>query len=163
MIDTIDRAGNRGWLMVLAGATSLALLALAGPVVAASSETSAGPGETVIVKVIKHRSGDQGADSKALSEGATVKMLENCGEGKKIETDTETKSDTGEIRRTRVVLCARDAKDGRSMVERLEATRKQMAEETNLTAAEREKVLATIDAEIARLKSPGSPAPYSRQ
>jgi hypothetical protein len=159
MINTIDKAGNRGWLAVLGGATTLALLALAGPVVAADGDPKAEQNETVIVKVIKHRQDGTREDDKAFSEGATVKMLENCGAGKRVETDTETKGDKGEIRRTRVILCAKGTHDSKAMVEHLEATRKRMAEETELSAEERAKVLAALDAEIARAKGAETKTP----
>jgi hypothetical protein len=163
MINRIDQAGNRGWLFVLAGATSLALLALAGPVIASDGDPKAAQNETVIVKVIKHRQDGKPADDKAFSEGATVRMLEKCGAGKKVETDTETKSDNGEIRRTRVVLCSKGTHDSKAMIEHLEATRKRMAAETQLTAEERTKVLAALDAEIARAKGAANTTPFSRQ
>ncbi len=159
MINTIDKVGHRGWLLALAGVTSLSLLALAGPVVAADDDHKADAEKTVIIKVIKRGPDGKSEESTTISEGAAVKMLEKCADGQKFESDTETKGENGERRRTRIVLCPHDEHGRQAALEGLESARKRIAEDTNLTAEQRDKVLATLDAEIAHAKSAANKSP----
>jgi hypothetical protein len=159
LINTIDKAGHRGWLLSLASVTSLALLALAGPVVAADEAPKTGPEETVIIKVIQRGKDGRTAENNALPDGAPVKMLGKCSAGKKFESDTETKGANGEVRRTRIVLCPHGEHDQKSTLQGLESARKRIAEDPNLTIEQRDKVLATLDQEIARAKGAQTQTP----
>jgi hypothetical protein len=159
MINSIDKAGHRGWLLALAGVTTASLLALAGPVIAADEAPAAAPEKKVIIKMIKRGPDGKVEESSTISDGATLKMLEDCGVGKKFDSDTETKDANGDVRRTRVVLCSRGAPDQKASLEGLEAARKRIAEDTELNAEQRAKVLAALDAEITRAKGAQTQTP----
>lgn len=121
----------------------------------ASDAVKTEKGDKVIIHMIKHGEG------KAIDKDKTiVAITSGCEtETKAIDTETSTTDESGKIKKTRIVICKRGAKDG-DMVAMLEKSRASIAEDTDLSEEARKKAVAALDAEIARLKNNSS---YSRQ
>jgi NH3-dependent NAD+ synthetase len=136
------------------GMTGLVALALGMTSVAAADPAADAPktekNETMIIKMVKH-DGTPGEHSKE----DIAKIMADCGVDKAtVDTESETKDSDGKVKRARVVICNRDTGlDKQAMVKRLEEARNRVAEVTELSGEARAKALASLDAEIARLKS----------
>lgn len=106
--------------------------------------------ETMIIKMVKHE-GAPGEHSKEK----IAKIMAECGlEKATVDTESEVKDADGKVKRARVVICNRNAGlDKAGMVKRLEEARSRVAEVAELSSEAKAKALASLDSEIARLKS----------
>ncbi len=141
------------------GGMAVIALAFAGTSIAiASSSTDPEPKvrETVIVKVVSddvHAAGTH-ADHE-------IDLTEKCGGAKpQVDTSDESKGPDGKIRHARIVICNRLGEAQEDVLAALEKARARLAEVDELSEAAKTKALASLDEEIARLKShPG----YTKQ
>lgn len=133
--------GNRTVARVLA---ALALSAL--PVAALAHEGhEIEPRVEKRVTIIKRGDGGKEVDSARIhAEAAKCKA-----EGQEVGADVETEKD-GKKQRTRIMICGKADAD---VVAALEKARGEVAAEEGLSEEHRTKALATLDAEIARLRA----------
>lgn len=141
------------------GGMAVAALAFAGTSIAlASSTTDQDPKahETVIVKVISDDAHTGGAHADR-----EIDLVDKCGGAKpQVDTSDETKGPDGKIRHARIVICNRLGEAQADVLAALEKARARLAEVDELSEAAKAKALASLDEEIARLKSrPG----YTKQ
>jgi len=93
-------------------------------------------------------------DGKDIEE---IKALAHKCEGQSAHSDVESGDDTGKMR-TRVIICNKDggvdtaALNGR-VAEALEKARRELGDNEKLTEEQRQKAVAAIDREIARLRA----------
>lgn len=146
-----------GALRSLAGAGAVA--ALAGVTLTLGSPGAAHPhpeGEgrqKQRIFVIEHK-GEAGGDAVRQfrirrGENGELVAPQGCSEGERL-ADVDEQS--GE-RRTRVILCGREGGTPAERVERLQRARDRLAGETDIGGEHRDRVLAAIDREIARLRA----------
>jgi hypothetical protein len=136
-------------------AISIAVVGFAGPG-AASDAVAGGMNDHVTVHVIKHDS------AKATDKDRTILAITSgCkGQAKRVDSETETKDESGKIEKTRVILCDLGGADDSDLLTRLLRARARIAGEQALSGTARQKAIAVLDREIAQLK--GAPG-YSRQ
>lgn len=92
----------------------------------------------------------RGEGGKPIDDAHVHMMAAKCdAEGQKLGTDVQTEAD-GKKQRTKIVICGKSDTD---IVAALEKARGEIAGEDGLNLAHRTKALATLDAEIARLKA----------
>lgn len=84
--------------------------------------------------------------------GERAAHLVHCEGGRRFETEAEGAGEKGEKNRTRIVLCTKDAKGGASHADALERAAKRIADDKAMPEEVRARVLASLNAEIARLK-----------
>ena len=138
------------------GSMAAAALAFAGTSIAlasASTEPDADAHETVIVKII--------SDDAHAAHGHEINLVEKCGGTKpQVDTSDDIKGEDGKIRHARVVICNRLGEGQADIVDALEKARASLAEISELSDTAKARAIASLDEEIARLKSrPG----YSKQ
>jgi beta-lactamase regulating signal transducer with metallopeptidase domain len=116
---------------------------------AAHGEAGASGQREQRVRVFTHREGDgPGHGDHPGGEGDQhATMLADCNGPDRHEVDEGT-----DTVRTRVILCTRGARSPADRVSGLQRARDQLASETELSAEQRSRVLAALDAEIARLR-----------
>ena len=116
-----------------------------------ASAATADKNETIIIKMVK-RDGDS---AKAGDKEHMAKIMSDCGmEKATVDSESETKDANGKVKHSRIIICNRSAGiDNEALVKRLEEARKQVADVTELSGDAKAKALASLDAEIARLKS----------
>ncbi len=132
---------------VLVGMTGLITLAV-GMTAAIAAEPKVEKHETVIIKMV--HTGDKQADQ--------LSMLPPECNGKKpvIESGSESNEADGAVKRSHIIICNKDdgtALNNADMVKRLEAARTHVEGISDLSSEAKAKALASLDAEIARLKS----------
>lgn len=141
------------------GGMAVIALAFAGTSIAlASSSTDPEPKvhETVIVKVVS-----DDAHAAGTHADHEIDLTEKCGGAKpQVDTSDESKGPDGKIRHARIVICNRLGEAQEDVLAALEKARARLAEVDELSEAAKAKALASLDEEIARLKShPG----YTKQ
>ena len=135
----------------MAGLVALALGMTSA--VAAEPEASApkaAPQETMIIKMVKHN-GKPGEHSKEH----VAKIMADCGMDKAtVDTESESKDADGKVKRSRIVICNHHkGVDNATLVKRLEEARSRVSAVTELSGEAKAKALASLAAEIERLKS----------
>jgi beta-lactamase regulating signal transducer with metallopeptidase domain len=140
-------------------------LALGGPGVAQGTEVAEKRQRILVIErhegegseqreVVRLRRGEGGEEHGMLrlrrGEDGRLVGPEGCPEGDRVANISEG----GENDRTRILLCARgDAADPARRIEMLERARARIAGNDDLSAERRERVLAVLDREIARLRA----------
>ncbi|RJF85603.1 hypothetical protein [Sphingomonas cavernae] len=126
---------------------ALTALALAGlPIAALAHEGhDTEPKVEKRVTIIKRGEGGVAVDDAHLNAA----MAKCKAEGQEVGTDVETETD-GKKQRTRIMICGKADADA---VAALEKARGELAAEKGLSDEHRSSALATLDAEIARLKA----------
>lgn len=143
------------------GSMAAAALAFAGTSIAlaaSGTDPKADQGKEVrIIKIVKMGDGAEAGSH----EHQAILAGEKC-EGAKPQVDTseEVKGKDGKVRRSHIIICAHGAGHDASTLAALEKARARLAEVSELSDAAKAKALASLDEEIARLKT----APdYSKQ
>lgn len=130
------------------------LVALALALLPAAAQAHEGHDETR-PKVEKHVTIiKRGEGGKPVDDAHVAAALAKCkAEGQEVGTEVDTEAD-GKKQRTRIMICGRADADA---VTALEKARGELAEEKGLSDEHRAKALATLDAEISRLKAELAP------
>jgi hypothetical protein len=102
------------------------------------------------VIIIQSDAGEKGDPSKRHLS------VTDCGADPQVDVKEEVKDKDGKVRKSQILLCARNAGSGKEMVARLEEARARLAAVDELSPETRAKALAAIDAAIARQR--GLPA-----
>jgi hypothetical protein len=138
---------------VLAMTGLIALAAGMTSAIAAEPAPKAEKHETITVKVIK-RSGET---TNAGDDVDVATVITKCGgEKPTVDTSSETKDSDGKLHKAHIIICNHSEGKGitnADLAARLEEARKQVAEVTELAADAKARALASLDAEIARLKA----------
>ena len=107
--------------------------------------------ERVIVMTHRHdgqgESGDAGHPAE-MRHGDSEIVIPSCADGQRDEVNEGTDRD-----RTRIVLCSRGNASPAERAERLQHVRDRLAQDSELSEAQRSRVTAAIDREIARLRA----------
>jgi hypothetical protein len=120
--------------------------------IAIAALSFAGPGNAHDPDQTKEHTQVQIHIAKAGENPNAVAVTSGCdGKMDKIDTETPTKDEDGKTVRTRIVMCHMGKKDEASMLSRLQHARKTIADNGSIPTEARNKALAAIDAEIAKL------------
>jgi hypothetical protein len=143
------------WLGGMA-AMALAFAGTSIAIASSSTDPESKVRETVIVKVVSDDAHAAGAHADH-----EIDLTEKCGGTKpQVDTSDESKGPDGKIRHARIVICNRLGEAQADILAALEKARARLAEVDELSDAAKAKALASLDEEIARLKSrPG----YTKQ
>jgi hypothetical protein len=93
---------------------------------------------------------------KAGSDHHADMSVAKCGAEPDVDVSDETRDKDGKVRKSRIVLCAREEASGEAVIEKLENARTRIAGEGELSVEAKAKALAAIDAAIARHKERAS-------
>lgn len=96
------------------------------------------------VIIIQSHEGEKGDPSKRHLSVA------ECGADAQVDVKDEVKDKDGKVRKSRIVLCARNGGSDKEIVSRLEDARARLAAVDDLSPETKAKALAAIDAAIAR-------------
>lgn len=119
------------------------LLALASPTFAA------GEPEPKVTKTIIIRHHDGAGEVREEKEIA----IADCAAGsRKFATENEETDAEGKVRKSKVVICGASGINDAQMAEKLSQARERLAKDMERAGEAREKALASLDREIARLK-----------
>lgn len=119
------------------------LLALASPTFAANEP------EPKVSKTIIIRHHDGAGEVRAEKE---ISIADCAGGGRKFATENEATDDSGKVRKSKVVICGASGITDAQMAEKLSEVREGLAKDMEKAGQAREKALAALDSEIARLK-----------
>lgn len=147
MTDKNGSTPHARWILAMAASA----LAFAGASIATAASKSGTPrGETRIIKIVKH-----GDEEHASGEHQDMMIADADCNGAKPQVDEsdETKDENGKIHKSRVVICSRGHDAGPEALAALERARDKLAKADDLSERTRERALASLDREIARLKS----------
>lgn len=89
-------------------------------------------------------------DAKSDAHDHMAKHHIKCGGEPQVDVSDEAKDKDGKIRKSRIVLCARQEASAEAVVEKLEKARARIAAVDDLSEQTKAKALAAIDAAIAR-------------
>lgn len=119
------------------------LLALASPTFAA------GEPEPKVTKtiIIRHHDG-----AGEVREEKEIAIADCAAGGRKFATENEETDDSGKVRKLKVVICGASGITDGQMAEKLSEARARIAKDMERAGEMREKALASLDREIARLK-----------
>lgn len=119
------------------------LLALASPTFAANEPE---PKVTKTI-IIRHHDG-----AGEVREEKEIAIADCAAGGRKFSTENEVTDDSGKVRKSKVVICGASGINDAQMAEKLSAARDRLAKDMETAGQAREKALAALDREIARLK-----------
>lgn len=125
----------------------LVAAALAGLIVSPALAAPKHVTETRIVKKVVHANGD----TVDATDTEAAQIVANCN-ARKFETTAELEKN-GQRRITKLKLCSAEGEDEMSWVKSLEDAKVKIGANADISEQSRAKIVAELDAEIARLHS----------
>lgn len=119
------------------------LLALASPTLAAN-EPQPKVTETIIIRHHQDGTGD-------VREEKEIAIADCAAGGRKFVTENEEADANGKVRKSKIVICSGSGTSDADMARKLTEARERIAKDMERAGEAREKVLAALDREIARL------------
>ncbi|MEY4889910.1 MAG: hypothetical protein RIQ75_1040 [Pseudomonadota bacterium] len=121
------------------------LFGLASPTLAANE---AEPKVTKTI-IIRHHDGAEG-----VREEKDIVIADCADGGRKFVTDNEATDGNGQVRKSKIVICGAPGLTDADMAKKLSEARARIAKDMEAAGDAREKALAALDKEIARLNGP---------
>lgn len=138
------------WLFGIGAAAA----AFAGATIAVASDSKDAKDEDVqVIRIV--RIGEDGKHKKGVFREHEITLVERCdGQKPQVDESEETTDKSGNIRKSRVVICTRGGEaHSAQALEALERAREKLAEVDELSDAAKARALASIDDQIARIRA----------
>jgi hypothetical protein len=121
------------------------LLGLASPTLAANEPE---PKMTKTI-IIRHQDG-----TEEVREEKDIAIADCADGGRKFATENDVTDNSGKIRKAKIVICGAPGINDADMAKKLSEARSRIAKDMGAAGDARDKALAALDKEIARLNGP---------